>query len=176
MFLNIGVLRNLQYSQKNARTGPCRPSFTEHLWWLLLDFRSNKYFFSVESIIYCWKSQRLLLWTHELRTLKIRVKPQRQPLEHCEIVYKKTSERQRVIKSGTTIDNEWQRVVQRVATSSTSENEWKRVATSGTTNDNEWHIEWKRMKANESGFRFQNQTIMQYITTTYSATSFWKYM
>ena len=78
----------------------------------------------------------------------------------------------------TTNDNEWYnkwQQVARVTTSSTSENEWKRVTTSGTTNDNEWHIEWKRMKANESGFRFQNQTIMQYITTTYSATSFWKH-
>ena len=35
----------------------------------------------------------------------------------------------------TTSDNEWQRVVQRMATSgATSDNEWERVA----TNDNEW--------------------------------------
>ena len=38
---------------------------------------------------------------------------------------------------------------------------WQQV----TTNDNEWYIEWKRvtqrMKANESDFRFQNETIMQ---------------
>ena len=31
------------------------------------------------------------------------------------------------------------------------------------------------MKANESSFRFQNETIMQCTTTTYSATSFGKY-
>ena len=45
--------------------------------------------------------------------------------------------------SGTSSDNEWQRVVQRVTTSSTtSDNEWQRVVqratTSGTTSDNEW--------------------------------------
>ena len=41
--------------------------------------------------------------------------------------------------SGTTSDNEWQRVVQRVTTSgTTSDNEWQRVTTSGTTSDNEW--------------------------------------
>ena len=37
--------------------------------------------------------------------------------------------------SGTTSDNEWQRVT---ASGITSENEWQRVTTSGTTNDNEW--------------------------------------
>ena len=37
--------------------------------------------------------------------------------------------------SGTTSDNEWQRVVQRVTTSgATSDYEWKRV----TANENEW--------------------------------------
>ena len=48
-----------------------------------------------------------------------------------------------------------------------------------TTNDNEWYNKWQRVaqriKANESYFRFQNQTIMQCITTIYSETSFWKY-
>ena len=61
--------------------------------------------------------------------------------------------------SGTTSDNEWQRVEQRVAT---NDNEWQRVTTSTTSdnkwqrvtnNDNEW--QWmkasgKRMKTNES--------------------------
>ena len=48
-------------------------------------------------------------------------------------------------------------------------------------NDNEWYHEWqrvtKRIKANESesDFRFQNETIMQCITTIYLAMSFWKY-
>ena len=68
--------------------------------------------------------------------------------------------------SGTSSDNEWQRVVQR-------------VTMSGTTSDNEWYNEWKRlvqrMKANDSDFRFQNELIMQCKTTIYSATSFWKY-
>ena len=31
------------------------------------------------------------------------------------------------------------------------------------------------MKANESDFRFENETIMQCITTIHSATSFWNY-
>ena len=48
-----------------------------------------------------------------------------------------------------------------------------------TTNGNDWYNEWQRvvqrMKANESDFRFHNETIMQCKTTIYSATSFWKY-
>ena len=51
------------------------------------------------------------------------------------IVYKKTDEWyiewQRVTTSGTTNDNEWQRMT-------TNDNEWQRVAMSGTTNGNEW--------------------------------------
>ena len=78
--------------------------------------------------------------------------------------------------SGTTSDNEWQRVT-------TDDNkwysEWQRVTTSGTTSDNEWYNEWQRvvqrMKANESDFRFQNKTTMQCKTKVYSTTSFWKY-
>ena len=48
-----------------------------------------------------------------------------------------------------------------------------------TTNDNEWYNKWQwvaqRIKANESDFSFQNETIMHCITTIYSETSFWKY-
>ena len=84
-----------------------------------------------------------------------------------------------MITSGTTKNNKWQRVVQRVAASNTtSGNEWQRVTTSdngGTTNDNDCQNEWKWMKANESDFRFQNKTIIQCIPTICSATSFWIY-
>ena len=57
-----------------------------------------------------------------------------------------------VTTSGTTSDNKWQRVIQQMTAGS-------------TTSDNEWCNKWKRMKANESDFRFQNETIMQCITT-----------
>ena len=76
--------------------------------------------------------------------------------------------------SGTSIDNKWQRVVQRVTTNdnewqqvTTSDNEWPRVTTSDkewqwvvqqmttndqewqrvTRNDNEWYNKWQRMTA-----------------------------
>ena len=85
----------------------------------------------------------------------------------------------RLTVSGATSDNEWQRVVQRMATSGKrvimNGNEWQRMKTGGITNDKECHNEWKLMKVNESDFSFQNETIMQCISTTYSATSFWKY-
>ena len=49
--------------------------------------------------------------------------------------------------SGTTSDNEWYNVVQRVTTSgTTSDNKWKRVATS----DSEWYNEWQRVTTNDS--------------------------
>ena len=48
--------------------------------------------------------------------------------------------------SGTTSDNEWQRVT---TSGTTSDNEWQRVvqrvATSGTTSDNEWYNKWQQM-------------------------------
>ena len=47
----------------------------------------------------------------------------------------------------------------------TSDNEWQRFTRNRTTNDKEWYNKWQqvvqRMKANESDFRFQNETIMQ---------------
>ena len=70
------------------------------------------------------------------------------------IVYKKRDERynewQRVTTSGTTSgtssDNEWQRVVQRVIT---SDNEWQRVVQRKTTNDNEWQRVVQRMTTSD---------------------------
>ena len=70
----------------------------------------------------------------------------------------------RVTTSSTTSDNEWQRVVQRVTTSSKrvttndngwqqmtkSDNEWQGMTTSGTTSDNEW--QWVTISANFSFF------------------------
>ena len=89
------------------------------------------------------------------------------------IVYKKQT-------SGTSSDNEWQRVVQRVTTNdnewqrmttsgTTSDNEWQRVTTSGTTSDNEWqrvttsdkewYNEWQRVtiSANFSFFQIREE-------------------
>ena len=91
---------------------------------------------------------------------------------------------QGITTSGTTNYNEWERVVQRVTTSGTmSDNEWQRMIGNKwqrvIKNNNEWQNEWQRvvqrMKADESDFRFQNETLMQCKTTIYSATSFWKY-
>ena len=70
------------------------------------------------------------------------------------IVYKKRDERynewQRVTTSGTTSgtssDNEWQRVVQRVIT---SDNEWQRVVQRKTTNDNKWQRVVQRMTTSD---------------------------
>ena len=47
--------------------------------------------------------------------------------------------------SGTSSDNKWQRVVQRVTTNDNEwYNKWHLVTTSSTTNDKEWH-KWQRM-------------------------------
>ena len=73
IFFKIGVLKNFAIF-----TGiHWSPSFTEHMRWLLLDFRDSKYFFSAESGIYCWQPHRFLLRT----SLKTGVKPQKQPSE-----------------------------------------------------------------------------------------------
>ena len=70
----------------------------------------------------------------------------------------------------TTSDNAWYNEWQR---EQISDNEWQWVT--------EWYNKWQRvaqwMKANESksDFRFQNETIMQCITTIYLVISFWKY-
>ena len=57
-------------------------------------------------------------------------------------------------------------------------NDWQRMTTSSTSY-NEWYNKWQRVphrtKANERNFRFQNKTIVQCITTTYSARSFWNH-
>ena len=46
MFLKIS-----QYSQENTCANPCRPSFTEHLRWLLLGFCVSKYFFQLNLLL-----------------------------------------------------------------------------------------------------------------------------
>ena len=57
--------------------------------------------------------------------------------------------------SGTTSDNEWQRVVQRVTTSgTTSDNEWQRVTTSGTTIDKEWQRVIQRVTTNDNKWQW----------------------
>ena len=58
--------------------GPCRHSLTEHLRWLLLDFRGSKYFFYQLNLVFiadsCTGFCSEFPWKHEL-------KPQKQPLE-----------------------------------------------------------------------------------------------
>ena len=77
------------------------------------------------------------------------------------VVYKKTGEWHIEWHWMTISDNEWQQVVQRMATSdTTSDNEWYSKWQQMTANDNEWqkmaisNSEWqrviKRMNANES--------------------------
>ena len=73
MFFKIGVLKNFSTLTGKHLCWLCSPSFTEHLRWLLLDFRGSKYLFKVESGIYCWQSHRLLL--------QIPQKLQKQPME-----------------------------------------------------------------------------------------------
>ena len=54
------------------------------------------------------------------------------------------NEWQRVTMTGTTSENEWQRVEQWVIT---NDNEWQRMTTSGTTNENEWQRVVERLTA-----------------------------
>ena len=63
--------------------------------------------------------------------------------------------------SGTSSDNEWQRVVQRVTT---NDNEWQRVVQQVTKSDNEWQQVlqrvitsdnlWHLMKRSDNGWQF----------------------
>ena len=49
--------------------------------------------------------------------------------------------------SGTSSDNEWQRVVQR---GTTNDNEWQGMTKSGATKDKEWCNEWQRMTTSDN--------------------------
>ena len=69
--------------------------------------------------------------------------------------------------SGTTSDNEWRRVVQRMTTSgatsdTASDKEWPGMTTGGATNENEW----EQVKESDFGFRMKQN--MQCTTTIYS--------
>ena len=77
MFFKRGILKNFAVLEPLFNKLSCRPSFTEHLRWLLLDFRDSKHFFPAELGIYWTQSHRFLFQT----PLKTRVKPQNQPLE-----------------------------------------------------------------------------------------------
>ena len=62
-------LKISQYSQEKTCAGRCIISFTEHLRWLLLDFRSSKYFFQLNLVFIadsntCFCPE--LMWKHEL--------------------------------------------------------------------------------------------------------------
>ena len=77
MFFKIAVLKNFAISQKNTCAGRCRSSYTEHLRWLLLDFRSSKYFFQL-TLVFIADSRIGFLLRTPLETL---VKRQKQPLK-----------------------------------------------------------------------------------------------
>ena len=68
-FSKMVLLKISEYSQENTCAGPCRPSFTEHLSWLLQHFRGSKFFFQVNlvSIADCHTGfYAELLWKHDL--------------------------------------------------------------------------------------------------------------
>ena len=50
MFFKISVLENFAILERLSNN---KPSFTEHLRWLLLNFCGSKYFFVAEYGIYC---------------------------------------------------------------------------------------------------------------------------
>ena len=72
MFFKIVVLKKLcilQYSQENTCAGRSRPSFTEHLRWLLLNFRGSRYFIQLALVFAADSNTGVcseLLWKHEL--------------------------------------------------------------------------------------------------------------
>ena len=50
MFFKVSVLKNFTIPDSLSNN---KPPFTEHLWWLLLNFCGCKYFFVAEYGIYC---------------------------------------------------------------------------------------------------------------------------
>ena len=69
MFFKIGVLKSFAIFTKNTCAGSCRPSFTEHLRWLVLDFRGSKDIFQL-NLVYiadsCIGFYSELIWKHKL--------------------------------------------------------------------------------------------------------------
>ena len=55
MFFKVSILKNFAMLEPLSNN---KPSFTEHLRWLLLNFCGSKYFFVAEYGIYCWQSHR----------------------------------------------------------------------------------------------------------------------
>ena len=55
MFSKISVLKNFAILEPLSYN---KPSFTEHLRWLFLNFCGSKYFFAVEYGCYCWQLHR----------------------------------------------------------------------------------------------------------------------
>ena len=51
--------------------------------------------------------------------------------------------------------------IKRQTSGTTSDNEWQRVTTSGTTSDNEWYNEWQRMTTSDNEW----QRVVQRVTT-----------
>ena len=55
MFFRVNVLKNFAKLEPLPNN---KPSFAEHLRWLLLNFCGSKYFFVAEHGIYCWQSRQ----------------------------------------------------------------------------------------------------------------------
>ena len=94
------------------------------------------------------------------------------------------NEWQRVTTSGTTSDNEWYNEWQRMTTSgTTSDNEWQRVTTSGTTSDNEWqrmtksdsewYNEWQQVTTNGNEWEQVTAVVQQMKTAQYTSKNEW---
>ena len=55
MCFKVSILKKFAMQEPLSNN---KPSFTEHLRWLLLNFCDSKYFFVAEYGIYCWQSHR----------------------------------------------------------------------------------------------------------------------
>ena len=82
--------------------------------------------------------------------------------------------------SGTSSDNEWQRVTTSYTTSgTTSGNEWQRVTTSGKTSDNEWQLvtksenEWQRVTTNGNEWQQVRAVVQRMKTAQYTSKNEW---
>ena len=100
------------------------------------------------------------------------------------IVYKKTDEWYIEWQRGTTNDNDWQQMVQRVTTNdnewykewqqmTTSDNEWQRVVSWVTNSDNEWYNEWQRVTTNGNVWQRVTAVVQLMQTAQYASKNGW---
>ena len=71
MFFKIGVLKNFAVLEPFSQSS-CRPTFTEHVRWLLLDFHGSKFFFQLNLVFTghsCIGFCPGLLWKHKLNLI-----------------------------------------------------------------------------------------------------------